>query len=174
MAKHSPGNISHISQKMIKTGAIETVVSTSSNRKLLSSFTGSLNEVILILILISGMLALVVIYNLTNINVAERIRELSTIKVLGFYDNETTMYIYRETIILSALGIIVGFGFGWWLHHFIITSLPPDVAMFDPNMYPLNFVFSALIPAIITAILAIVVHHKIKRINILDALSSID
>ena len=174
MAKHSPGNISHISQKMIKTGAIETVVSTSSNRELLSSFTGSLNEVILILILISGMLALVVIYNLTNINVAERIRELSTIKVLGFYDNETTMYIYRETIILSALGIIVGFGFGWWLHHFIITSLPPDVAMFDPNMYPLNFVFSALIPAIITAILAIVVHHKIKRINMLDALSSID
>ena len=168
MAKHSPGNISHISQKMIKTGAIETVVSTSSNRKLLSSFTGSLNEVILILILISGMLALVVIYNLTNINVAERIRELSTIKVLGFYDNETTMYI------LSALEIIVGFGFGWWLHHFIITSLPPDVAMFDPNMYPLNFVFSALIPAIITAILAIVVHHKIKRINMLDALSSID
>jgi putative ABC transport system permease protein len=174
MAKHSPGNISHISRKMIKTGAIETVVSTSSNRKLLSSFTGSLNEVILILILISGMLALVVIYNLTNINVAERIRELSTIKVLGFYDNETTMYIYRETIILSALGIIVGFGFGWWLHHFIITSLPPDVAMFDPNMYPLNFVFSALIPAIITAALAIVVHHKIKRINMLDALSSID
>lgn len=120
------------------------------------------------------MLAVVVIYNLTNINVAERIRELSTIKVLGFYDNETTMYIYRETIILSGLGIIVGFGFGWWLHHFIITSLPPDVAMFDPNMYPMNFVFSALIPAMITAALAIVVYQKIKRINMLDALSSID
>ena len=129
---------------------------------------------IFILILISGMLAIVVIYNLTNINVAERIREISTIKVLGFYNNETTMYIYRETIILSGIGIIVGFGFGWWLHHFIITSLPPDIAMFDPNMYPLNFVFSALIPALITAVLAIVVHHKIKSINMLDALSSID
>lgn len=174
MKKHSPGNINRVSRNLIKTGAIQTIISTSSNRKLLGSFTGSLNEVIFILILISGMLALVVIYNLTNINVAERIRELSTIKVLGFYDNETTMYIYRETIILSALGIIVGFGFGWWLHHFIITSLPPDIAMFDPNMYPLNFVFSALIPAIITAALAIVVHHKIKRINMLDALSSID
>lgn len=174
LKKHSPGNINRVSRDLVKTGAIETIVSTSSNRKLLGSFTGSLNEVILILILISGMLAVVVIYNLTNINVAERIRELSTIKVLGFYDNETTMYIYRETIILSALGIIVGFGFGWWLHHFIITSLPPDMAMFDPNMYPLNFVFSALIPAIITAALAIVVHHKIKRINMLDALSSID
>lgn len=166
--------INKVSRQLVKTAAIETVVSNSSNKNLLGSFTGSLNEVIFILILISGMLAIVVIYNLTNINVAERIRELSTIKVLGFYDNETTMYIYRETIILSIIGIIVGFGFGWWLHHFIIASLPPDIAMFDPNMYPLNFVFSALIPAVITAALAIVVHHKIKSINMLDALSSID
>ncbi len=166
--------INKVSRQLVKTAAIETVVSNSSNKNLLGSFTGSLNEVIFILILISGMLAIVVIYNLTNINVAERIRELSTIKVLGFYDNETTMYIYRETIILSAIGIIVGFGFGWWLHHFIITNLPPDIAMFDPNMYPLNFAISALIPAVITAALAIVVHHKIKSINMLDALSSID
>lgn len=172
--KHDPAYVNKVSRQLVKTAAIETIVSNSSNRKLLGSFTGSLNEVIFILILISGMLALVVIYNLTNINVAERIRELSTIKVLGFYDNETTMYIYRETIILSLLGTLVGFGFGWWLHYFIITSLPPDVAMFDPNMYPLNFVFSALIPALITAALAIVVHHKIKKINMLDALSSID
>ena len=174
MRKHDPTYVNQISRKLVKAAAIETVVSTSANRKLLGSFTGSLNEVIFILILISGMLAIVVIYNLTNINVAERIRELSTIKVLGFYDNETTMYIYRETIILSLLGIVVGFGFGWWLHHFIITNLPPDVAMFDPNMYPLNFIYSALIPAIITLALAFVVHRKIKNINMLDALSSID
>lgn len=172
MRKHFSTFINRVGRKLVKSAAIETVISSSANRRLLGSFTGSLNEVIFILI--SGMLAVVVIYNLTNINVAERIRELSTIKVLGFYDNETTMYIYRETIILSGLGIIVGFGFGWWLHHFIITSLPLDVAMFDPNMYPMNFVFSALIPAMITAALAIVVHQKIKRINMLDALSSID
>lgn len=172
MRKHSSTFINRVGRKLVKSAAIEAVISSSANRRLLGSFTGSLNEVIFILI--SGMLAVVVIYNLTNINVAERIRELSTIKVLGFYDNETTMYIYRETIILSGLGIIVGFGFGWWLHHFIITSLPPDVAMFDPGMYPMNFVFSVLIPAMITAALAIVVHQKIKHINMLDALSSID
>ena len=163
-----------VSRDLIKTGAIQTVISNTANRDILSGFTGSLNEVIVILILISGMLAVVVIYNLTNINVAERIREISTIKVLGFYNNETTMYIYRETIILSLLGIIVGFGFGWWLHYFIITSLPPDQAMFDPNMYPMNFVLSALIPALITAVLALVVHRRIKNINMLDALSSMD
>lgn len=174
MASHKISYVNKISRQLIKTGAVQTVISNSANRKILSSFTGSLNEVIFILILISSILAIVVIYNLTNINVAERIRELSTIKVLGFYDDETTMYIYRETIILSLIGIVVGFGFGAWLHHFIITSLPPDAAMFDPNMRPLNFVFSALIPAIITAILAIAVHHKIKNINMLDALSSIE
>lgn len=174
MKNHQANYVNQVSRKLVKTAAIQTIISNSSNRKILGNFTSSLNEVVLILILISGLLAVVVIYSLTNINVAERIRELSTIKVLGFYDNETTMYIYRETIILSLIGIIIGFGFGDWLHHFIITNLPPDAAMFDPNMYPLNFVFSALIPASITAILAIVVHHKIKNINMLDALSSID
>lgn len=107
MRSHEPQEVNRISRKLVKTAAIETVISNSSNRKILGSYTGSLNEVIFILI--SGMLDIVVIYNLTNINVAERIRELATIKVLGFYDNEATMYIYRETIILSALGIIVGF-----------------------------------------------------------------
>lgn len=166
--------INQVSRDLMKQKAIQTIVSNSSNRRLLGGFTGSLNQVILILIAISSILAVVVIYNLTNINIAERIRELSTIKVLGFYNNEVTMYIYRETIILSLIGIIVGFGFGWWLHHFIITSLPPDVAMFDPSMYPMNFVISALIPAVITLVLAFVVYHQIKKINMLDALQSVD
>lgn len=166
--------VDQVSRQLMKQGAIQTIVSNSSNRQLLGSFTGSLNQVIVILILISSVLALVVIYNLTNINIAERIRELSTIKVLGFYNNEVTMYIYRETIILSLIGILVGFGFGWWLHHFIITSLPPDAAMFDPSMYPMNFVLSALIPAIITLVLAFIVYHQIKKINMLDALQSVE
>ncbi|MBD5429247.1 ABC transporter permease [Lactobacillus sp.] len=167
-------DINQVSRQLMKQEAIQTIVSNSSNRRLLSSFTGSLNQVILILILISSILALVVIYNLTNINIAERTRELSTIRVLGFYNLETTMYIYRETIILSLIGILVGFGFGWWLHHFIITSLPPDLAMFNPSMYPMNFIMSALIPAVITLLLAFVVYHQIKKINMLDALQSVE
>ena len=166
--------IDQVSRQLMKQDAIQTIVSNSNNSRLLGSFTGSLNQVIIILILISSTLAVVVIYNLTNINIAERIRELSTIKVLGFYNKEATMYIYRETIILSLIGILVGFGFGWWLHHFIITSLPPDVAMFDPSMYPMNFVLSALIPAVITFVLAFVVYHQIKKINMLDALQSVE
>ncbi len=162
------------SRKLVKLAGIQTIIANSANRQFLNNFTGNIDTVIIILIFISSLLAIVVIYNLTNINVAERIRELSTIKVLGFYDNEVTMYIYRETIILSLIGIIVGFGCGWWLHQFIILNLPPDQAMFDPNMYPLNFVISALIPATITGLLAIFVHQHIKRINMLDALQSVD
>ena len=98
-----------------------------------------------------------------NINVEERIRELSTIKVLGFFDQETTLYIYRETIILSIIGILCGYLAGIGLHTFIITSLPPDNAMFDPAMKISNFLYSALI-----------MHKKIKSVNMLDALKSVD
>lgn len=128
----------------------------------------------MILIAISTILALVVIYNLTNINVDERMRELSTIKVLGFFDKEVTMYIYRETIILSILGILAGYLVGIWLHSFIITTLPPVNAMFDPNMYISNFIYSALIPAVITTVLAFIMHKKIKDVDMLDALKSVE
>ena len=110
----------------------------------------------------------------SNINVEERIRELSTIKVLGFFDQETTLYIYRETIILSIIGILCGYVFGIGLHTFIITSLPPDNAMFDPVIHASNFIYSALIPAVITALVALVMHKKIKSVNMLDALKSVD
>ena len=128
----------------------------------------------IILIGMATLLALVVIYNLSNINVEERIRELSTIKVLGFFDQETTLYIYRETIILSIIGILCGYVFGIGLHTFIITSLPPDNAMFDPVMQASNFIYSALIPAVITALVALVMHKKIKSVNMLDALKYVD
>lgn len=116
----------------------------------------------------------------SNINVEERIRELSTIKVLGVlgvFDQETTLYIYRGTIILSIIGILCGYlaylaGIG--LHTFIITSLPPDNAMFDPAMKISNFLYSALIPAAITALVALIMHKKIKSVNMLDALKSVD
>lgn len=168
------GQVDAVSRQLLKLPGLQTIVANSATHRFLNSYTGSIDTVIIILIVISSLLAVAVIYNLTNINVAERIRELSTIKVLGFYDLEVTMYIYRETIILSLLGILVGFACGWWLHQFIILNLPPDQAMFDPKLYPLNFLISACIPAAITGLMAIWVHHHLQRINMLDALSSLD
>lgn len=163
-----------VTNNLLKQPGVQAIISNQANKEVLNNFTGSLTEVIAILILIATILAIVVIYNLTNINVAERVRELSTIKVLGFYDSEATMYIYRETIILSILGIILGSFLGSWLHHFIITNLPPNDAMFDPKMTISNFILSALIPLLVTLAMAFVIHHKIKKINMLDALKSVD
>lgn len=167
-------SLAKYSEKLMKTGAVQGINQNTSNKETIDNTMGSLNEVMIILIGMATLLALVVIYNLSNINVEERIRELSTIKVLGFFDQETTLYIYRETIILSIIGILCGYLAGIGLHTFIITSLPPDNAMFDPAMKISNFLYSALIPAVITALVALIMHKKIKSVNMLDALKSVD
>ena len=167
-------SLAKYSKKLMKTGAVQGINQNTSNKETIDNIMGSLNKVMIILIGMATLLALVVIYNLSNINVEERIRELSTIKVLGFFDQETTLYIYRETIILSIIGILCGYVFGIGLHTFIITSLPPDNAMFDPVMQASNFIYSALIPAVITALVALVMHKKIKSVNMLDALKYVD
>ena len=122
-----------------------------------------------VLILVAAALAIVILYNLTNINVSERIRELSTIKVLGFYSNEVTMYIYRETIILSLLGILVGYGFGALLHSYILNAVPPD-----PGMWPTNFIIPAIITIIITGLLGFIVYRRLKNVDMLEALKSVE
>lgn len=162
------------SQRLMATGAVKGINQNVNNQRTIDNIMGSLNRVMIILIGLAALLALVVIYNLSNINIEERMRELSTIKVLGFYDQEVTLYIYRETIILSVIGILLGYLVGIGLHRFIILSLPPANAMFDPAMTLANFILSALIPAVITAGVAIIMHRKIRSVDMLDALSSVD
>ena len=171
---NSSSNVKKLASRFIQTGTVATTSLNLNNKELIGNIINGLNTVIAVLIGIATLLAIVVLYNLTNINVSERIRELSTIKVLGFFDQEVTMYIYRETIILTILGIFFGYFFGMWLHSFIMINLPPDNAMFDNTMHPANFVISTVIPALITLILAFVIHRKIKRVNMLDALKSVD
>ncbi len=115
-----------------------------------------------------------ILYNLTTINVSERIRELSTIKVLGFYDNEVMMYIYRETIILTLLGILSGFLLGRILHLYLIDVIPPDNIMFDPSLSFYSFLLPILIILGVTAALGVLVNKKLKNIDMLEALKSIE
>lgn len=109
-----------------------------------------------------------------NINVAERIRELCTIKVLGFYDKETTMYIYRETIILSAIGIVVGWIIGIILHNYILTVVPPDEVMFNPVIWIGAYVIPFVCISVVTFILKYYVNSKLKNVDMLEALKSVD
>ena len=129
---HSNANTERQGAKFMKLAAVRGVVQNTTQKNMVSTIVGSLNQIMEVLILVAVLLAVVILYNLTNLNVSERIRELSTIKVLGFHTSETTMHIYRETILLSLLGILAGYGFGEWLHRYIITEVPPDEVMFDP------------------------------------------
>lgn len=134
----------------------------------------SLNQIMEVLVLVAVLLAVVILYNLTNINVSERIRELSTIKVLGFYDKEVTLYIYRETMLLTAIGIVVGFGLGEWLHQFILTSVPPNDAMFNPALSSISFLVPTVIIVIVTILLGFIINRRLKNVDMLEALKSVD
>lgn len=133
---------------------------------------GNLNVVVIILIVAAGGLAFVVLYNLNNINVSERIRELSTIKVLGFYDAEVSMYIFRENTILTMLGILFGMGFGKILHGFVLVTAEADSMMFSPNVYPRSYIYAALLTILFSVIVMVFMHRKLKKINMIDALKS--
>ena len=134
----------------------------------------SLNKIMLVLIVVAVLLAVVIVYNLVTINVAERIRELSTIKVLGFFDNEVSMYIYRETIINSLLALPAGWLLGWMLQQYIISAVPPENVMFDPACGWLAFVVSALVVAAVVLVMYVVVNRQLKNVDMLEALKSVD
>lgn len=134
----------------------------------------SLDIVTIILVVSAALLAFVVLYNLTNINVSERVRELSTIKVLGFYDNEVTMYIYRENLLLTFMGIIVGLLLGFILHGFVLQTVEIDQMMFSPIISISSYIYAAILTTIFSTIVMIAMHIKLKHINMLEALKTID
>ena len=134
----------------------------------------SIDVVIIIIVLIAMLLALVVLYNLTNINISERIRELSTMKVLGFYPKELTEYVYKETFILSGIGIIFGMILGLVIVDFVIGEFAPLNIMFGNPNYPVSFSVSAAFTIIFTLIVMVLMHYKLKSIDMVEALKSVD
>ncbi len=153
---------------------VKGVVQNTTMTNQIDTIVEALNKIMDILILVAALLAAVILYNLTNINVSERIRELSTIKVLGFYNKEVTMYIYRETILLTILGILTGFVFGDMLYRYIIYVVPPEDVMFDPVLGFKAFVIPTVIISAITCILGIMVNRRLKNVDMLGALKSVE
>lgn len=132
----------------------------------------SLNIVVWVLIISAASLAFIVLYNLTNINISERIRELSTIKVLGFYNNEVTMYVYRENNILTILGIVVGCFVGKLLHTFVLSTAEVDMLMFSPTIHKMSYVYSALLTLFFSFVVMLVMHRKLRKVDMIEALKS--
>lgn len=150
------------------------VVLHSDNLQTVEDSLSSLETVTIVLIISAGILAFVVLYNLTNINVSERIKELSTIKVLGFYDKEVTRYVYRETFTLTVLGIIVGLFLGILLHSFIIMTVELDYLMFSRSIHPTSYLMACVLMFIFSTLVMILIHFKLKKVNMVEALKAND
>lgn len=161
-----------ISDKIMNCDNVINITLMSDIKKSTEESSANLDVIMLVIIIASGCLAFVVLYNLNNVNVSERIRELSTIKVLGFYDNEVTMYILRENIILTLLGILVGSFLGKLLHSFILYTSETDNMMMYPNISVKGYLLSALITIFFSMIVMIMMHIKLKKVDMIDALKS--
>ena len=135
---------------------------------------GSLDIVIFVLIVSAGMLAFVVLYNLNNININERKRELATIKVLGFYDGEVSAYVYRENILLTIIGTGVGVLFGILLHRYIIVTVEIDLCMFGRNIDWPSYLYSILFTFGFSFIVNVFMHFKLKKIDMVESLKSVE
>lgn len=135
---------------------------------------GSLNYVVLVMLVCAGALAFVVLYNLTNINIAERKREISTLKVLGFKNTETSAYIYRENLLLSILGTGAGLMLGVWLLRFIISTVEIDMLMFGREIHFAVFIISAVLTLVFAAIVNIIMHFRIKKIDMVESMKSVE
>ncbi|MBR3972282.1 MAG: ABC transporter permease [Ruminococcus sp.] len=134
----------------------------------------SLNYVVIVMVICAAALAFVVLYNLTNINIAERKREISTLKVLGFKNTETSAYIYRENIVLTIVGTIVGLLLGVLLLKFVINTVEIDMVMFGRKMYAQTFIIAAVLTMVFSALVNVIMCFRIKKIDMIESLKSIE
>lgn len=170
----STRQVKEVSRDMMALAAVKAVSQNASMISLFNSVAKSLDTTMMILVVVSVLLAIVILYNLTNINVAERIRELSTIKVLGFHNKEVTLYIYRETILLSIIGILMGLVGGYYLHQFLIAMIAPDAILFYPKVGLGVFLFPVGGLILLLVLLGIYVDHYLRKVDMLEALKSVD
>ena len=170
----TPSNTEKEAAAFMKKTAVSGVVQNATAIHLFESVANSLNKTMAILILVSVLLAIVILYNLTNINVAERIRELSTIKVLGFHNKEVTLYIYRETMVLSFVGIVLGLVAGYYLHQFLIQMISPATILFYPRVSWEVYALPIVAVTVILALLGLFVNHHLRKVDMLEALKSVE
>lgn len=134
----------------------------------------SIDSIVVVLIIAAGALAVIVLYNLTNINICEREKELATIKVLGFHENEVAAYIYRETSILALLGILAGFVFGVWLHAFVVRTAEVDAVMFGRSLSARSLLFAALVTVVFTVLVDLIMLPRLKKIDMAKSMKAND
>ena len=167
-------NHDDLASKWMDAGLISTINFTEDNIEIFDNMVGGLNLIVLLIISASCMLAFIVLYNLTTINIAERIREISTLKVLGFYDKEVSSYVYRETLFLTIIGIILGLVAGIFLHMYVINVAETDNILFLHDILWPSYIYSFLIIVFFTIIVQIITNRRLKKIDMVESLKSVE
>ena len=161
-------------ERLMSLDGVQALSFVKDNRESFGNTVKNLNYVVILIIVSAAMLAFVVLYNLTNINITERIREIATIKVLGFYDNEVSAYVFRENILLTLIGDAIGLGAGVWLHRFVIQVAQTDSVMFGRTL-PLWCFAAAFVLTLIFALLVdFIMHFRLKKVSMVESLKSVE
>lgn len=168
----SQENRDRITSAFLESDQVQAVSFTDDIKDSFQNTIKSIDFIVIVLIVSAGLLAFVVLYNLTNINITERQKEIATIKVLGFYDGEVSAYIYRETILLTLIGTAVGLVLGMALHQFVIRTAEVDMVMFGRTVYWLSYVWSALLTILFSVFVNLVMHRKLKNISMVESMKA--
>lgn len=147
---------------------------TADMRQRIATMMESMDYIVFLIIACAGSLAFIVLYNLTNINITERIREIATIKVLGFYARETADYVFRENLVLTGMGAVVGLGLGKWLHSFVMYNINIDMISFKTTIVPVSYLWSLLLTFVFAMLVNGVMYFKLEKINMAESLKSIE
>lgn len=166
--------IERTGQEILKNEAALSITYTGNIKERLDEMLGSLDIVIVVLIISAGMLAFVVLYNLNNISINERKRELATLKVLGFFDLEVSAYVFRENVLLTLLGAALGAVLGTFLHEFVITTVEIESYMFGRTVKPLSYLISIAITCGFSLFVNMMMHRKLKKIDMVESLKSVE
>lgn len=163
-----------VAADLMKENVVSAVVVNGDMRERISNMMKSLDYIVLVVILSAAALAFIVLYNLTNINITERIREIATVKVLGFFRNETSSYVFRENWVLTAIGIAVGLVLGVFLHSFVMDQIRVDMVSFDTYISPLSYVYSIILTFAFNGCVNLFMSVRLERINMAESLKSVD
>ena len=158
--------------RLMNFDAVSSVTVNADTLDRFDNMMSSMNYIVLVIIVCAGALAFIVLYNLTNINITEREKELATIKVLGFYDGEVSAYIYRETVLLTLIGTALGLLLGMGLHQFVIRTAEVDMVMFGRAVYWPSYVYSAVLTILFGMLVNLVMHHKLKKISMVESMKA--
>ncbi len=167
-------NKEKLSNNLLDTGYFGAIQYTEDNMDMFNDIIAGMNNIVYLIIAFSSFLAITVLYNLTIININERKREIATLKVLGFRDREVSSYVYRETIILTIVGIIVGIFLGFSLNTFILMIAETDEILFIKIIKPLSYVLSFIIIIVFSIIVQVITYFILKRIDMIDSLKSVE